>query len=80
MKDSWEEWHIYTPKEEIPEINPSFKIGFLSACNFLLPLLKQSLIHVSSTAEASHLTDGFAKRNKNVHDILEDKIKEILKA
>ena len=68
---------ICSPNCPITYILP-FERGFLSASNILLPLLEQALPYIESTAGASHLTDGFKKKPKNEHDILADKIKDIV--
>lgn len=75
MVESWREWHGDLDEDDIPQVNISFEEGFSAACEYLLPLLQQSLVHVSAIAEAGHLTDGFSKKKKNSHDILADEIR-----
>jgi len=78
MSDMWIDWHDGRDSGYISEVDLLFSKGFKEACDCLLPLLKQALIHVEATAEVSHLTDGFNRQSENKHDILVKKIKEIL--
>ncbi len=75
MISGWEQWHHSLEDGYVPSVNPSFARGFAVACEALLPLLQQALPHVEATAEASHLTDGFRRREKNRHDLLAEAIR-----
>lgn len=76
MEKAWKRWH--GNDIDTPPVSPAFQRGFIAACEALLPLLEQALPHVAATAEASHLTDGFRKREKNGHDKLADSIRAVL--
>jgi hypothetical protein len=74
MNSEWRNWHeTYWNSEKF-----SLEKGFDAACDYLIPLLEQSLPHVEASAGASHLTDGFKPKGKNELDLLVDRIKEIL--
>ena len=45
MNKAWIDWHGDIPAEDIPfpeSCNPSFRVGFESACEALLPMLKDA--------------------------------------
>lgn len=75
MISGWVRWHHSPDDGYVPSVNPAFERGFTVACETLLPLLRQALEHVEATAEASHLTDGFRRREKNRHDRLAEAIR-----
>ncbi|GEM_PF-1738741 len=37
MREAWINWHEGFPEEDIPEVNPSFRMGFESACECIIP-------------------------------------------
>lgn len=74
MKDKW--CFLY-PKRDTMEVD--FMLGFESACEYLIPLLRKASIVVHAHAETTHLFDGFKGRTPdNEWDILSKKIFEVI--
>ncbi len=81
MNKAWIEWHGDIPAEDIPfpeSCNPSFRVGFESACDVLLPMIKGANIIVQAHAETMHMLDGFAPKHQNEWDLLSEKIKAVI--
>lgn len=81
MNKAWLDWHGDMSPEDIPfpeSCNPSFRVGFESACEVLLPMLEQAYPTVWAHGGALHMLDGFNQEPDNEWDLLAEKIKAIV--
>lgn len=82
MNKAWLDWHGDIPAEDIPfpeSCNPSFRVGFESACEVLLPMLKQALVTVESQArEIDWILKSFEGPPENECGVLAEKIKAVI--